>query len=169
MRASLALDDSGLRPYLHSMFTARVGFRIRLDAFWLRSRRERVNSLFQVIAFYYDLCLTLTCNLFQSDSELELTDKAQKNIGASIKINLNLDDDFMGSVDEHIRHLDKTNVLTSGSGRIDDAAAGSQAGSLALAAVGTCTKPLGEALHAFVKLMDGVADVRHSIAKAFFP
>jgi hypothetical protein len=94
-------------------------------------------------------------------------DKAQMNIGASIKIKLILDD-FMGSVDKHIHLLDKTDVLTSVSGAIDNATTGFQAGASVLAAAGTCVEPLGEALNSFVKLMDGVADVCHSTTKALF-
>jgi hypothetical protein len=120
-----------------------------------------------VIAPYDDLRLTLTCNPSQLDSELKLTDKAQTSVGASITIKLNLDD-FMGSVDEHIRLLDKTDVLTSLSGGIDNAATGFQAGASVLAAAGTCIELLGEALNAFAKLMDGIADVSHSTKKALF-
>ena len=80
-------------------------------------------------------------------------------VGYDIKIKLNLDDDFMRDVEADIRRLDSSGALTTVSGHIDSAAALAQEGSSTLASVGNCVKPLGDALKAFVKVVDGLADV----------
>jgi hypothetical protein len=100
---------------------------------------------------------------FLADSRIELINDKAATVEYSIKIKLNLDDDFMRAVEADIRRLDSSGALTTVSGDIDSAAALVQAGSSALANVGTCVKPLGEALKAFVKVMNGIADVRSSL------
>jgi hypothetical protein len=104
-----------------------------------------------------------TNELFSPDSQIKLVNDKGAMVEYSIQIKLNLDDDFMRAIEADIRRLDSSGALTTVSGHIDSAAALAQEGGSALTNVGTCVKPLGDALKAFVKVMDGIADVRSSL------
>jgi hypothetical protein len=152
-------------PRLWSSSKSGVKSRFEAIARWASSKKGLANYLVSVTDSLFNL-LKHTEWLFSADSEIALTNEKGTAVVYNIKFRLHIDDDFMRTVEDDIRRLNSTGALTAVSGRFGSVAALAQAGNSALTDVGTVVKPLGEALQAFVKVMDGIADVRslfHSI------
>ena len=98
------------------------------------------------------------------DTGKELTDSKGTATGACMKVDLSLETepekDFMAEVDAHITHLDGTKPLQAAADSIGFATAIASSSASGVKTLGTCVKPLGQALQVLVKLMDGISEVR---------
>ncbi|THH13086.1 hypothetical protein EW146_g7087 [Bondarzewia mesenterica] len=97
-----------------------------------------------------------------SDTIFDLTDDTGAKIQTQIKIQLSLVLDSVQDTMERIKHatsrLDDSNVVTTISGTIDAGASAAQTGYEAAQALGSCVKPLGQALEVMARLLQTFSD-----------
>ncbi|THH11967.1 hypothetical protein EW146_g7869, partial [Bondarzewia mesenterica] len=103
-----------------------------------------------------------------SDMVLDLTDDTGAKIQTQIKMQFSLVSDSVKDTMGRIKHatsrLDDSNVLTTISGTIDAGASAAQTGYEAGQALGSCVKPLGQALEVMARLLQTFSDA-HPILK----